>query len=299
MRDTKTRSGAIAAVSACVLWGLLPIYWNLLKGASAYEIFTHRVVWSCVFMAFVLLFSGHIQHSLQEAKELFRREHKRLGYIGCASIVISINWLCYIWSVNHGHVLEASIGYYINPLVNVVMGVIFFRERLLPAKKVSLVLALIGILYMIYTASGALWISFLLAITFASYGLFKKLAHVEPVLSVALETLFVTPLCLAYILYIEDIGMGHFGQSLSLSLLLIGAGAVTATPMALFTKGANLLPLNVLGFLLYVQPTLNFLVGLFIFHEPFDVSRLIGFSFIWLALIVFSLSEKAAKRDDG
>lgn len=294
-QEEDRRSGVVAAIGACVLWGILPIYWKLLSQAEAYEIFTHRICWSFVFMMLVLALSGRLRLAARETKTVFR-DHRRLFYLVLASLVISLNWLIYIWSVNHAHILEASMGYYINPLMNVVIGMLLFHEKLIPAKKASLLLAGTGILYMVASASGTLWISLMLAVTFSGYGVFKKLAHIDPATSVALETLFVTPPALGYILWLGQAGGGHFLVDGRLSLLLIGAGAATAIPMVLFTKGANLLPLNVLGFLQYIQPTLNFLVGLFVFHEAFDGKRLIGFLFVWAALVIFSVSEQFAMR---
>lgn len=293
--EKEKRSGVMAAISACVLWGILPIYWKLLSAAEAYEIFTHRIIWSCVFMLVVLVAGGRMQSALAETKEVFH-ERRRLAYLVGASLVISLNWLIYIWSVNHAHILEASMGYYINPLMNVIVGMFLFHEKLISAKKISLILAGMGIVYMLVQATGSLWISLALAVTFSSYGVLKKLAHIDPATSVALETLFVTPPAILYLFWLDGAGAGHFLVDGELSLLLIGAGAATATPMVLFTKGANLLPLNVLGFLQYIQPTLNFLVGLCVFHEALDGARLIGFAFIWAALIIFSVSERFALR---
>lgn len=297
LQKKNTQAGALAAIGACVLWGILPIYWKLLSEASAYEIFTHRICWSFVFMMLVLAGSGRLRFAWQETKEVLA-DRRRLLYLLGASLLISFNWLTYIWSVNHAHILEASMGYYINPLMNVVLGMLLFGERLLPVKKLSLLLAAVGILHMTVNFGAVPWISLILAVTFSGYGVFKKLAHIDPATSVALETLFVLPPALGYLCYLSGTGTAHFAVDGTLTLLLIGAGAVTATPMVLFTKGANLLPLNVLGFLQYIQPTINFLVGVFVFHEAFGLTRLCSFAFIWAALLLFSVSETFAVRGE-
>ena len=291
LEKKNTRAGALAAIGACVLWGVLPIYWKLLSEATAYEIFTHRICWSFVFMLFVIGLSGRLSFAWQETKAVLSDRRRSLYLLG-ASLLISFNWLTYIWAVNHEHILESSMGYYINPLMNVGMGMLLFHEKLLPAKKLSLLLAAVGILHMTVNFGAVPWISLVLAVTFSGYGVFKKLAHIDPATSVALETLFVMPPAICYLCYLAGTGTAHFAVDGELTLLFIGAGAVTATPMVLFTKGANLLPLNVLGFLQYIQPTINFLVGVFVFHEAFGFTRLCSFAFIWLALIVFSLSER-------
>lgn len=290
LEKKNTRAGAAAAVGACVLWGILPLYWKLLTEASAYEIFTHRICWSFVFMLLVLAVNGRLRFALQETKRVLM-DRKRFLYLIGAALLISFNWLTYIWAVNHAHILEASMGYYINPLMNVLLGVLLFRESLAPAKRVSLLLAAIGILYMTVSFGDVPWIAMILAVTFSGYGVCKKLAQIDPATSVALETLFVLPPAMLYLAYLAGTGTAHFGFDWKLTLLFIGAGAVTATPMVLFTKGANLLPMNVLGFLQYIQPTINFLVGVFVFQESFGLSRLCAFGFIWLALLVFSAAE--------
>ncbi len=291
MEKKNARAGALAAIGACVLWGILPIYWKLLSEATAYEIFTHRICWSFVFMLLVLAGSRRLRFAWQETKVVLQDKKRSFCLLG-ASLLISFNWLTYIWAVNHAHILEASMGYYINPLMNVILGVILFHEHLMPAKKISLLLAGIGILHMTLNFGAVPWISLILAVTFSGYGVFKKLAHIDPATSVALETLFVMPPAICYLFFLAGTGTAHFAADWKLTLLFIGAGAVTATPMVLFTKGANLLPLNVLGFLQYIQPTINFLVGVFVFHEAFGFTRLCSFAFIWMALVIFSLSEK-------
>lgn len=295
MEKRNSRAGVAAAVGACVLWGVLPIYWKLLEAASAYEIFTHRIVWSFVFMLLVLAVGGRLRFAWQETKQVLT-DRRRALYLMGASLFISFNWLTYIWAVNHAHILEASLGYYINPLMNVLLGVMLFGEQLLPLKKVSLVLAAAGILSLALHFGAVPWIALILAVTFSGYGTCKKLARVDPATSVALETLFVLPPAVCYLCYLTGTGTAHFGFDGPLTLLLIGAGAVTATPMVLYTKGANLLPMNVLGFLQYVQPTINFLVGAFVFHEALDLTRLASFALIWCALAVFSAAEHFAVR---
>jgi len=214
-----------------------------------------------------------------------------------AAIIISLNWLIYIWAVNHNHVIDTSVGYYINPLVNVLFGVVLFGETLSAPKKVSIALAAIGIFLMTWQIGKLPWISVALALTFGSYGALKKMLKLDPFTSITLETLLLFPFAFYYVANLTAAGAAHFGPATpALSLLLAGAGVATAIPLILFSYGANLLPLNVLGFFQYISPSLTLLLGIFFFNEPFGFTRLCTFGFIWLALIVFTVSEWKASH---
>lgn len=293
MQENNLRSGAVAAIGACILWGILPLYWKSLTGVTAYEILAHRVCWSFLFVILLLAASQRIGFFLQQTRHLLQNRRNSLLLLG-ASILISINWLTYIWAVNSGRIVETSIGYYTNPLMSVLLGVVVFHEHLSRGKMLSLILAGIGIANMIWNFGQVPWVAVILATTFAVYGAVKKTLHMDPMVSILLETLLVMPLALAYIFYLTAVGQSNFLTALPTAALLIGSGIVTAVPLLLFSRGANLLPLNVLGFTQYLAPTIALCLGVFVFDEAFGMVQLVSFSFIWLALLVFSLSGRFA-----
>ena len=285
------RAGILAALGACCMWGVLPLYWKLLQSVPADEILAQRMCWSFVFMLCVLLALGRGRGFLADCRALWR-DKKRGAMLLLASLLISVNWLTYIWAVNHDHIIETSIGYYINPLMSVLLGMVVFHERLVPGKKLSILLAGIGILVMTWQFGQLPWIAVLLASSFAVYGAVKKLLGLDPVVSITLETLLMLPLSFLYLGYLGQSGQSHFGSSLFVTVCIVGTGAVTATPLMLFSRKANLLPLNVLGFCQYIAPTIALGIGIFVFHEPFSWTHGISFGFIWIALVIFSFAEK-------
>lgn len=290
------KSGLFAALSAYVIWGVLPIYWKLLQEAGAYEILAHRVLWSFVFMFVLLVPLSKMDELKRDIRALWHDKKRLLAVIGGGFIVTS-NWGTYIWAVNNGYIVETSLGYYINPLVSVALGVFIFKETLSRAKKAAFAIAACGILNMTWQLGEVPYIALYLACSFAIYGALKKYAHLDPFIGIALETLFVTPLALGYIAHIDVIGISTFTLDAPVhALLLIGAGIVTATPLILFARGVNTLPLNVIGFLQYCAPTLALIIGVFLYDEPFTPAHAVSFSFIWLALIIFSTSEWRAYR---
>ena len=283
--------GFLAAFGCYALWGILPLYWHLLAQAEANEILAHRIIWSLVFMLIVVT-AANRQKQLKEDCLALWQNKKRGAMLTAAAVIISLNWLTYIWAINHNHVLDSSLGYYINPLVNVAFGVVIFGETLSAAKKLSIALAAIGISLMTWNIGKLPWVSIVLALTFGSYGALKKMLRLNPFTSITLETLLLFPFAFYYAARLNAAGQAHFGTSFPvISLLLAGAGIATAIPLVLFSYGANLLPLNVLGFFQYISPTLTLLLGIFFFNEPFGVTQLFTFGFIWLALIVFTISE--------
>ncbi|SEJ21103.1 chloramphenicol-sensitive protein RarD [Propionispira arboris] len=294
MQDKNIRSGAAAAIGSYVLWGILPLYWKFLQEASAYEILAHRICWSFVFMLGLLFFMKKIANFKQTTKILWQ-DKKRTFLLFLAALLISVNWFVYIWAVNHARILETSIGYYMNPLVSVFLGMIIFKEKLNFWKKVSLFLAGIGILNMTIQFGTVPWISLLLASSFAFYGALKKMIQLDPIVSITLETFMVLPLAMVYLLYLVGIGESHFGFAYPhVTLLLLSTGVVTAIPLLLFSKGANILPLNVMGFFQYLSPSISLCIGVTVFHETFSFIHLFSFGFIWLGLLIFSFSERAA-----
>ena len=288
--------GYLAAFGCYALWGILPLYWHMLAEAEANEILAHRVLWSVVFMLIVLVVTRRLDLLKKDCRELWQNK-KRGTLLVAAAVIISVNWLTYIWAVNHNHVIETSIGYYINPLVNVLFGVAIFGETLSAPKKLSIVLAATGIFLMTWQIGKLPWVSVALALTFGSYGALKKMLKLNPFTSITLETLLLFPFAFYYVANLTATGAAHFGPATPLlSLLLAGCGIATAVPLILFSYGANFLPLNVLGFFQYISPSMTLLLGIFFFNEPFDTTQLFTFGFIWLALIVFTISEWKASR---
>lgn len=290
------KKGLLAALVCYCLWGILPLYWKLLESASAYEILAHRIIWSLLFMIILLaLFrmggifrdtvKGLISHRLRGALMI------------AASFLITANWCIFIWAVTHDHIVDSSFGYYINPLVNVFLGVLLFHERLSKLKWLSIIIALVGIIGMSVELGRLPLVSVSLAFTFALYGAAKKKLHINPFVSITLETLLVMPLALWYVMNLYLSGEGHFLMgNAAMNWLFIGAGIVTAIPLVLFSTGANNLPLNVLGFCQYLSPSLSLLLGIFLYHEPFNVVQITGFSVIWISLVLFTISDFREQR---
>ena len=279
------RKGALAGMGAYVLWGLFPIYWRLLERVPALEILAHRMIWSLVFVAVILT----VQKDWRWLGLVLRNRKTVVTYT-IAAILLSVNWGTYIWAVNAGYVVEASLGYFINPLVNVLLGVAFLGEKLRIGQVVAVLLAGLGVVYLTVSYGSLPWISLVLAFTFGLYGLIKKTAALESMHGFSLETLVLFLPALVYLLYREAAGVGAFVHlGLVPTLLLILAGPVTSVPLLLFGYAARRVPLSMLGFLQYIAPTLQFILGVFVYIEPFPPARLVGFCIIWVALLVYSL----------
>lgn len=286
----------MAALSTYLIWGVLPLYWNLLARAEANEILAHRIIWSFVFMVVVLMVTKRWQSFKEDCRALWQNK-KRGAILLLAAFTISLNWLTYIWAVNHGHVIDTSIGYYINPLMSVLFGIVFFRERISGLKKISLLLAAIGIVLMTYQLGKLPWVAVALAVTFSVYGALKKQLHLNPFSSITLETLLMVPFAVPYIGMLMMSPANHFSLATpDLALYLMGTGVVTAVPLVLFSYGANLLPLNVLGFFQYISPTIGLLLGIFFFHETFGMAQISALGFVWAAIVLFTVAESLRGR---
>ena len=290
------RTGMMAALSTYLIWGVLPLYWNLLARAEANEILAHRIIWSFVFMVVVLMVTKRWQSFKEDCRALWQ-DKKRAAILLLAAFTISLNWLTYIWAVNHGHVIDTSIGYYINPLMSVLFGIVFFRERISGLKKISLLLAAIGIVLMTYQLGKLPWVAVVLAVSFSVYGALKKQLHLNPFSSITLETLLMVPFAVPYIGMLMMSPANHFSLATpDLALYLMGTGVVTAVPLVLFSYGANLLPLNVLGFFQYISPTIGLLLGIFFFHETFGMAQISALGFVWVAIVLFTVAESLRGR---
>lgn len=286
----------IAALSTYLIWGVLPLYWNLLARAEANEILAHRIIWSFFFMVVVLMVTKRWQSFKEDCRALWQNK-KRGAILLLAAFTISLNWLTYIWAVNHDHVIDTSIGYYINPLMSVLFGIVFFRERISGLKKISLLLAAIGIVLMTYQLGKLPWVAVVLAVSFSVYGALKKQLHLNPFSSITLETLLMMPFAVPYIGILMMSPANHFSLATpDLALYLMGTGVVTAVPLVLFSYGANLLPLNVLGFFQYISPTIGLLLGIFFFHETFGMAQISALGFVWAAIVLFTVAESLRGR---
>ena len=281
-----TTKGTVATFTAFFLWGIFPLYWKALHVVAPNQIVAHRVVWSLVFL--VLLLS--IQRRWSEAKPVLLFANTRIFF--ATAFLLGTNWLLYLWAIDTEQIVEASLGYFINPLVNVVLGVAFLRERLFRWQKVSVVLALAGVLYLTLRYGKVPWIAFSLALTFGFYGLFRKTGRAESMIGLFSETAILTPLALIYLISLGMQGHGAFGSfGLKTDMLLAGAGAVTAVPLLLFGYGARRIQYATVGLLQYITPTFILLVGVLIYKEPFTSAHAIAFGFVWSAILIYSISS--------
>ena len=289
MKVDEQKEGAVYAAISYMMWGIVPIYWKFLQGVGAVEILAQRVFWSFVFMLVLLVFMKKWRAFVEYVKKIIGNP-KLFAALLMASILVTANWGVFIWAVNSGRILDTSLGYYINPLVSVLLGVIVLKEKLNRAQVMSFILAGIGVLILGIHFGSIPWVSLILAITFGLYGLAKKMIKAESAVGLTLETMMVTPLALGYWIYLLFQSESQFFTSSGTSLLLMGGGIVTAIPLLYFAKGAEKVPLSMLGILQYIAPTLTLLIGVFVYHESFTKAHLLAFIFIWSALAVYTLS---------
>lgn len=287
MESDRTR-GVISAICAYLLWGFLPIYWKLLRQAAAPEILAHRVFWSLLFLLVFLVIVQRVSPFLEEIRGITKDPRRILGVIA-ATLLISLNWLVYIYAVNDNRIIETSLGYYINPLVNVLFGVALLKEKLSARQYLAVGLATFGVVNLVLQFGNVPWVALTLAVSFSLYGLCKKLLGINAITGITLETLLISPLALTYLLFLHSQGTDAMGSGNSLIIaLLIGSGVVTALPMVLFANAANRLPLSLLGFIQYLSPTIALLTGVFLYQETFTLTHGISFGLIWTALVIFS-----------
>jgi len=288
---SKNKLGLLFGISAYSLWGAFPLYWPLLEPANALEIVSHRAVWTLVFCFIVLAATKALKSTLVTLKQ-----PKITIRLFLTSLLISINWLVYIWATNNGHVVEASLGYYINPLIIIGFGVILLKEKMRPLQWVAVTIASIGVLVLTIDYGRLPWIALALAVSWGSYGLIKKQLGLGALEGLAIETLISAFFYLGYLIYIGNQGTGQFGHSWGLTLLLMSAGAVTAIPLLLFNGSTNRLPFTTIGLLQYITPTLQFSVGVWVRHEEMPTARWIGFLIIWVALTTLALDLVKSSR---
>lgn len=278
------RKGLLLGFLCYLIWGLFPLYWKLLETVDSIEILAHRIVWSCLFM--VILFCVVQRHRL---RDFIKKKHHwpMLLLTGC---LITFNWGLYIWAINHHYILESSLGYYINPLLNVLLGTVFLREKLTVPQIIALVLAAAGVLYFTVDYGRFPIISIALATSFAIYGLLKKKMGLDATAALTVETIWITPVALGYIVWLVAHGESALCTfDLPIYLLLLGAGVVTAVPLLLFGMSACRIPLSTLGFIQYVSPTGQFLIGVLVYRETFTTAHLICFGCIWIGLTIYTI----------
>jgi len=273
------------------LWGAFPLYWPLLEPANPLEIVSHRAVWTLVFCFIVLAATKALKSTLVTLKRPTVAVKLFLS-----SLLISINWLVYIWATNNEHVVEASLGYYINPLIIISFGVIFLKEKMRPLQWAAVSIATIGVLVLTFDYGRLPWIALALALSWGSYGLIKKQLGLGALEGLAIETFISSFFYLAYLIYIGNQGTGQFGQNWGLTLLLISAGAVTAIPLLLFNGSTNRLPFTTIGLLQYITPTLQFSIGVWVLNEDMPTARWIGFLIIWAALVTLAIDLIRSSR---
>ncbi|NIQ39268.1 MAG: EamA family transporter RarD [Proteobacteria bacterium] len=288
----RTAKGTITTIAAFFLWGILPTYWKALNHVSAVEILAHRIVWSLIFVIVLFL----IQGNWKEAKRVISSPDGRIFLV--TSFLIGANWLTYIYAVNTNQIVEASLGYFINPLFIVLLGIVFLRERLNVWQTIALLLAFIGVLFMTMQYGRIPWIALVLAFTFGIYGLLRKTAKAESMVGLLCETGVLTPIASVYLLVLGLRGAVAFGSSgLWTNLLMAGTGVVTAGPLLLFAYGARRIQYSTVGFLQYISPTGMLLVGVFLYKEPFTQTHGISFGLVWMAITIYAISSFARYRN--
>jgi len=285
------KKGVFYAASAYLLWGFFPIFFKALQAVPAIQVVGHRVVWSCLLLLLVVIIRRESIAFMRSAT--LRRI---LVYLG-AGALLAVNWLIYVWAVNAGLIIETSLGYFISPLVSVLLGMIFLKERLRPWQWAPVGLAVVGVAYLTFNYGSLPWIALALASTFSLYGLVKKIAPLNSLHGLTLETATIFPIAMGFLLVEEARGVGAFAHiGAGTTLLLALTGVITAVPLLLFSMGARSVPLTTIGLLQYISPTMQFLFGVFLFGEPFTPVRVVGFSAIWLALLVFYAENYLNRR---
>jgi len=280
---TKFNKGLLFGVSAYLMWGLLPLYWQLVEKAGAYEILAHRGIWSLLLCVFLLTVRKQIKSAF-----VMVRASRTLSLLFLASGLLTLNWGVYIWSVTVDRVVEAALGYYITPLINVTFGVLLLREKLRPLQWAAVGIATVGVLILTVGYGALPWIALVLSTSWGGYSLVKKSLNLGALETLSVETFFAFFPNLIFLFFIEANGTAEFGKDWGSSLLLFGAGAATVIPLLLFNGSTTRLPLSTVGLLQYITPTIMFFIGIFINNEDISTTKIAGFAFIWLALAVLS-----------
>jgi chloramphenicol-sensitive protein RarD len=285
------KKGILYGIGAYALWGFFPIYWKFLHHISAFQLISHRIIWSFVLLMIIIFLTN------QWADFRSVAEPKTLRVYFVAALLIGVNWTLYVWAVNKNYIVETSLGYFINPLISVLLGVIFLKERLRLGQWIPVILAALGVTYLTFIYGRLPYIALTLAFSFGLYGLVKKLSPLGSLYGLTVETGILFIPAVGFLLFAETNGNGAFLHTgLVSDLLMIGAGLVTTVPLLLFASAARSVPLWVVGLLQYIAPTLQFLIGVFIYKEPFSHNQLIGFGVVWVALVIFLVENYLASR---
>lgn len=290
------KKGIFNAIGAYAIWGIFPLYWKLLDHVNSMEILLGRVIWSFVFTTIFVLLLGQRHNLITDLKFLWQNQ-KQFWSLAAASLFISVNWYVYIWAVTNDHVLQSSLGYYINPLISVLFGLMFFKEKLSRATIVSVIIAMVGVLVLTINSGSVPWVALLLALSFAVYGVLKKKIQLDAARGLAIETLFILPFAFGYYVYLySQSDMAFLHINIKTDILMVLSGIVTAIPLVLFAKGAQRIPLYLMGFIQYLSPTIVLLLGVLLYKEPFSQVEFTAFSCIWVALLIFSVSKVIETR---
>lgn len=285
------KSGVLLAIGAYIVWGFMPVYWKSLEHIASIEILLGRIVWAFVLTLLLVLLMKNGRYLKEDIKILWKSQ-RDFWFLFAASMIISANWFIYIWAVNHNFVVQTSLGYYINPLISVVLGIFFLKEKLSRAQQFAFLLATIGVTILTISYGEFPWLAFSLAITFAVYGLIKKRIRLDALRGLTIETFFVVPFALGYYIWLfmnKQVAFLHV--DLKTDILLILTGVATALPLVLYAKAVQRIPLYMAGFLQYIAPTIMLFLGVIIYKESFGKVDLVSFTFIWSALIVFTVSK--------
>ena len=285
------KKGILSALGAYIIWGIFPLYWKGLQHVASEEVLAGRVIWSFILTLIFVVILKQWKMLLVDFKQLWQHP-KSFWLLVTAAYLISLNWFLYIWAVNNNHIVESSLGYYMNPLVSVLLGIFFLKEKLSKAQVMSFIIAAIGVLILVISYGQIPWLSFGLALTFGVYGLLKKKVLVDATRGLVLETFFILPVAVAYYVYVYFHGnISFLHTDIKTDVLIIGTGIVTAVPLILFATGAQKIPLYLVGFIQYVSPTIMLFLGVIVYGESFSGIDLLSFSFIWVALILFSITK--------
>ncbi|WP_434121265.1 EamA family transporter RarD [Salinicoccus roseus] len=286
---SENSKGIIFALGAYLIWGFLPIYWKQVEHISSYELIAHRVLWAFIFMIVFILVTNRMHLFYKDLKFIFRNKKKVIALFA-ASTVITTNWLLYIVAVNNGHILDASLGYYINPLISILIGFVILGERFSKSQWTAIIIVFLGVTYLAVGLGSAPWISLTLALSFSIYGLIKKVINMDAVFALAVETFVLAPFALIYILFLEGSGGGNFGINAD-SLVMMGTGVITAVPLLLFSLGAQRIRLSLIGILQYFAPTIMLLLGVFMYDEAFTDIHTVAYILIWSGLAIYTFSR--------
>jgi len=285
------KSGVLWAIGSYLIWGIMPIYWKSLEHVASAEILVSRIVWAFVLTLVVVLLMKNGRHLKVDIKTLWTSQ-RDFWALFAASALVSTNWFIYIWAVNHNYIVQSSLGYYINPLISVLLGIFFLKEKLSRAQQVAFLLAATGVTILTVSYGKFPWLAFTLAITFAVYGLIKKQIKLDALRGLTIETFFIVPFAAIYYVWLFIEGNAVFLHSdIKTDILLILTGVATALPLIMYAKGVQRIPLYMAGFLQYIAPTMMLFLGVVVYKETFGKTELLSFAFIWSALLLFTVSK--------